>query len=380
MKHLSQYKHHARLSVKMLLRSGIGLVLFFCLSVPAQSSSTDVGSASVKRIHQAVEKEIDAGWFPGTVVLVGRPGKILYHEAYGYARITPKKVKMQKDSVFGLASVTKTIATGTVYGVCVDDGLLKFDLPIQQALPKLSGSGIDKITVQDLGTHTSGFSNVKYYKQAQGDEMIKLILTTSPKWKVGSRYHYSCLNMILIGLAVERASGKRLDRFCKKRIFNPLGMDDTSFGPLKASERIVPSGNPVIGAIEDTQARLAKRPVGNAGLFSTAPDLAKFCEMMLGKGKRGNVRILSKSTCEKMTRNLLPDTMASQAFCWDMNLKSTHRPQRLSKKAYGKSGHTGQSVWIDPVKNVYVIVLTNRNHPRLDMVGDKLISTGHVVG
>ncbi len=339
------------------------------LKKQAQAKSAQDSSAVAERINSAVKKELDADLFPGAVVLMGRPGKTVYHGAFGYARVTPEKVKMRKDSIFGLASITKPVATGTAFAVCVDDGLLSFDQSIRQAIPGLSGEGIDGITVRQWATHTSGFSNAKYHQKAQGDEMLNLMLTASPKWKPGSHYQYSCLNMIMMGMAVERVSGKRLDVFCQERIFKPLGMVDTAFGPLKPSERIVPSGNPVIGAIEDGQALLANRPIGNAGLFSTASDLSRFCEMMLGKGALGGVRILSKSAHQEMTRNLLPKTMAGHAFCWDMNPESSHRPTRLSKNSYGHSGHTGQSVWIDPVNKVYVIVLTNRNHPKF--VGGK---------
>ncbi len=331
------------------------------LGKPAQA--TQQKSAVEQRIRLAVNKELDAGWFPGAVVLVGRPGEILYHAAFGYACVTPAKVEMRKDSIFGLASVTKPVATGTAYAICVDEGLLSFDQTIDQVLPGLSGDGIEGITVRQWATHTSGFPDTKYHRKAQGDAMLKLILGASPRWKPGSHYQYSCLNLIMMGLAVEEAIGKRLDVFCEQRIFQPLGMVNTAFGPLKPSERVVPSGNPVIGAIEDEQAQLAKRPIGNAGLFSTAADLSRFCEMMLGQGERAGVRILSKSAHRELTRNLLPKTMAAHAFCWDMDPESSHRPARLSKKSYGHSGHTGQSLWIDPVNEVYLVVLTNRNHP-----------------
>jgi CubicO group peptidase (beta-lactamase class C family) len=317
------------------------------------------------RIARVVHQEIEAGLFPGAVVLVGRPGEVLYHEAFGHAQVVPERVAMRRDSIFGLASVTKVVATGTAFGVCVDEGWLDFEMPIRKALPELRGEGIDPITVRHLGTHTSGFANTKYHGRAQGEAMLDLMLGASPQWAVGSRYHYCCLNMILLGRMVERASGQRLDDFCRARIFEPLKMRDTAFGPLPPSPRVVPSGAPKHGQIEDGQARAAGRPVGNAGLFSTAPDLARFCGMMLGKGKLGDVVVLSQTTHEKMTRNLLAPPLPARGFCWEMDLRSSHRPGRLSPSAYGHSGHTGQSIWIDPEKQVYVIVLTNRNHPKM---------------
>jgi hypothetical protein len=271
-------------------------------------------------IAPGVQRELDAGLFPGAVVLVGRPGKVLYHDA--------------------------------------------FDMPIRQALPELSGSGIEPITVTQLATHTSGFDNTKYHERAQGDAQLQLMLGASPKWPPGSRYYYSCQNLILLGRMVEKASGERLDAFCRSRIFQPLGMRDTSFGPLPPSSRVVPSGASEIGQIEDAQARLAGRPVGNAGLFSTAADLARFCEMMLGEGRLGEIRVLSPESHRLMTRNLLAPPLPARGFGWELDVNALHRPRRLSKRAYGHSGHTGQSIWIDPEKQVYLIVLTNRNHPK----------------
>jgi len=312
----------------------------------------------------AVQRELDAGLFPGAVVLVGKPGKVLYHQAFGDARIVPDKVKMATDHIFDLASVTKVVATGTAFGICVDQKLLRFDMPIRQALPQLSGAGIEPITTLQLATHTSGFDNTKYHQRAQGEALFDLMLGVTPKWPPGSRYCYACQNVILLGRMVEQASGQRLDAFCQSRIFRPLGMRDTSFGPLPPSPRVVPSGSPEIGQIEDEQARLAGRPVGNAGLFSTAADLARFCEMLLGEGRLGEVRVLSPSSHRLMTHNLLAPPLPARGFCWELDASALHRPTRLSQDAYGHSGHTGQSIWIDPQQQVYLIVLTNRNHPR----------------
>ena len=327
-------------------------------------------ASEVEAIPRVVQREIDAGLFPGAVVLVGRPRTVLYEGAFGHARIVPDKVKMTCDHIFDLASVTKVVATGSAAGICVDDKRLRFDMPIREALPGLGGSGIEPIAITHLATHTSGFDNAKYYPRAQGEAMLELMLGVSPRCQPGTRFCYSCLNMILLGRMVEKASGQRLDAFCRSRIFQPLGMRDTAFGPLDPSPRVVPSGAAQVGQIEDEQARVAGRPVGNAGLFSTARDLARFCEMMLGEGRLGDVRILSQESQRWMTRNHLAAPLPARGFAWDMDPQASHRPKRLSSKAYGHSGHTGQSIWIDPEKQVYVIVLTNRNHPKM-VVGER---------
>ncbi|NLF73560.1 MAG: beta-lactamase family protein [Candidatus Anammoximicrobium sp.] len=343
----------------------VGFALSLAAAAQAAAVEPVAADSPAAKIKLAVQRELDAGLFPGTVLLIGCPGKVLYHEAFGFARVVPEKMKMQKDHLFELASVTKVVATSTAYGICVDDGRLRFGMPICEALPELSGEGIEPLTVNHLATHTSGFHNAKYHTRAQGEAMLELMLGVSPQWKPGTRYHYACVNMILLGRMVEKASGQRLDEFCQTRIFGPLGMRDTAFGPVPAGPRVMPSGAPEIGQIEDAQARLAGRPVGNAGLFSTAADLARFCEMMLGAGRLGDARILSAESHQQMTRNLLAPPLPARSFGWEMDVHASHRPQRLSDKAYGHSGHTGQSIWIDPVKQVYVIVLTNRNHPKM---------------
>ena len=254
-------------------------------------SELATGSESIPR---AVQRELDAGLFPGAVVLVGRPGKVLYHDAFGLARIVPDKVKMRKDCIFDLASVTKVVATGTAFGVCVDDKRLRFDMPIRQALPELSGSGIDPITVAHLATHTSGFDNAKYYERAQGEAMLELMLGVSPKWKPGSRY--------LLLVPQHDSAGQDGGEGQRPTLGRVLPIADLpAAGHARHVLRTVarrrrawcPAGPPEIGQIEDAQARVAGRPVGNAGLFSTAADLARFCEMMLGEGRLGDVRILS---------------------------------------------------------------------------------------
>ena len=124
-------------------------VLVWCSAISAvataqphdRDASVSRPLADVRQIEEAVQKEIDAGLFPGAVVLMGRPGRVLYHEAFGYARLVPDKAKMRKDSIFGLASITKVVATGIAFGICVDEGLLDFEMPICQALPDLTDAG-----------------------------------------------------------------------------------------------------------------------------------------------------------------------------------------------------------------------------------------------
>lgn len=320
----------------------------------------DGRAAGLEQLAGVVEAGIEEGYCKGAVVLAGKPDEVLLHEAFGHARVEPEQVLMRKDSVFDLASVTKVAATATACAVCVDKGLVNLDRPLHEYLPETSGQGVERVTVRQLGAHTSGFDNRKFSPKYRGDEMIQAMLAASPCREPGSRYEYSCLNFILLGLMVERVSGKSLAEFCRHCIFQPLGMNDTRFGPVPDSPRLVGNSVKEPGQISDGQARLAGRPVGNAGLFSTAADLARFCRMMLDGGRSGEVRVLSDAVITGTTRRS-PAAVSARGFGWD--LEPEGRPEGLSNATYYHTGWTGQSMWIDPGTKRYVIVLSNRDHP-----------------
>ncbi len=340
-------------------RAGLALatILTLCLGFVVEAEETPALSSNL--VRRTVEAGIENGYCSGAVVLVGRPGRVLVHEAIGHAQVLPKKIPMGKDSVFDLASITKPVATATACAVCIDDGLIDLDRPARQYVPDLSGKGVEQVTIPQLGLHTSGFNNTKFSSSHRGDAMLRAMLAASPRQKPGLHYEYACLNFILLGLLVEDVTRQSLDAFCEDRIFGPLEMRQTEFGPVPASEKVVAMGG-TVGQISDTQARLAGRPIGNAGLFSTAADLARFCQMMVGEGQWGDVRILSNSVVQDITRDSSA-ARVGRGFGWD--LRPEGRPRGLSDATYYHTGWTGQSMWIDPKLKLYVIVLTNRNHP-----------------
>ncbi|MDZ7617544.1 MAG: serine hydrolase domain-containing protein [Patescibacteria group bacterium] len=348
-------------------RAGAATVLPALLHRAAPAANTQAGNAAdtttaaPESLAQVVEAGITEGYCRGAVVLVGTPEEVLLHKAFGHSRVEPEQVAMRKDSLFDLASVTKVVAATTACAACVDQGLVDLDRPLREYLPEMSGKGIEPVTLRQVGAHTSGLDNHKYSPRYRGDAMIRAMLAAAPCREPGSRYEYSCLNFILLGLVVEKVSGKPLDAFCQEHVYQPLGMTDTRFGPVPQSPRLVGNSVKEPGQISDAQARLAGRPVGNAGLFSTAPDLARFCRMMLNNGQAGDRRILSDTVIADMTRRS-PAAVSARGFGWD--LEPAGRPKALSDATYYHTGWTGQSMWIDPGSKRYVIVLTNRDHPR----------------
>ncbi len=270
---------------------------------------------------------------------------------------------MRTDSIFDVASVTKAVATATACGICIDRGLLDPDAPARLYLPELGQLPHHPIRVRDLACHCSGYDNRKF-DALPPDRMLAAIAQTPPQRPPGTSHVYACRNYILLGLIAEAVAQTPLARICRDGIFDPLAMRDTAFGPIDAKlERVVPSETDA-GIISDPQARNAPRPVGNAGLFSTAADLAVFCRMILGGGRLGDARVLGEQAIAWLTRPINPPGMPAWSFGWDMQPcgECLHRPARVSPSAIGHSGWTGQSVWIDPAAGSFAIVLTNRTY------------------
>ena len=201
-------------------------------------------------------------------------------------------------------------------------------------------------------------------RRASGDAFFQALLEESPTSEPGARHEYACYNAILLGTIVERVTGMPFGEFCTRRIFRPLGMSESVFNLVPPSERVVggPRGVP-LGISHNFDSRMAGRAIGNAGLFSTAADLTRFARMMLGDGELGDTRILSERVINDFTRAWTGPGFPEWGFLWCLNQRAEHRPSRLSPRAYGHGGFTGQSLWIDPEQGLFLLVLTNRIHP-----------------
>lgn len=350
-----------------------GILLLLAMPAPAtlcraqQPTATDDAVNPAAGIARAVQQEIDASLFPGAVVLIATPDGVLYHEAFGLAQVAPHRVPMRKDSVFDVASITKVVCTATAIGICRDRGLVDPDAPLTKYLPDHRGQGVESISLRRLASHTSGFAEnprVSYGGQLTGDEIFARLLTDNPRWPVNTHYQYACRNIILLSTIVERVSGRSFGEFCFENIFQPLEMTDSVFNRVEPSPRVVATHHPVLGENHNADGRDAGRAIGNAGLFTTAADLSHFCAMMLGQGQWRGRRILSAETVADFTAlNQLPQ-FPGRGFVWEIDAHSLHRPARMSERAYGHSGYTGISLWIDPAQDVYTIVMTNRTHPK----------------
>ncbi|NJL31338.1 MAG: beta-lactamase family protein [Phycisphaerales bacterium] len=333
----------------------------FVLNTTQAQTMTDDGA---KSISEALKKEIDLRRFFGGMVMVGTADKILYHEAFGDALISPERYPMLKDSIFDMASVTKAVCTATAAAILMDRGQLDPDALMLKYLPDYTGKGVESLTLRHLASHTSGFLDWPRVggdnHEFKGDELFRQLLKFDATSPPGTKSAYACRNLIVVAHIVERQSGMPFDQFCKKEIFEPLEMHESYFNQVEPSKRVAGHHGPQAWISHAMDTRDAGRAIGSAGLYTTAADLANFCQMMLNRGVWKGKRILSEKVIDDITKPFMPE-LTGFGFGWQTNVNESSKT--MSKKAFGHGGNTGTSVWIDPEKKIFVLVLTNRNHP-----------------
>ena len=324
-------------------------------------------AGKLAQIDAAVSLAISDGRCPGGVLWIERGGSA-YHRAYGERAVEPEREPMTEDTVFDAASLTKVIATTTAVMKLVEQGRVALDARVSDYLPEFRGAGKEAITVRQALTHTSGLRAGLPGPAWSGVEgALERVCAEPLPSAPGSVLRYSDIGFILLGELVGRVAGQPLDAFCAEEIFAPLHMDDTGFRPAESLRpRTAPTTRETPrGVVHDPTARRMGGVAGNAGLFTTAPDLARFARMLLGRGTLDGVRILSPETVSLMISVQTPAAIAGRrGLGWDID--SPHAGPRgswLPLGSYGHTGWTGTSLWIDPFSGVFVIFLSNRNHP-----------------
>jgi uncharacterized protein YbbC (DUF1343 family) len=320
------------------------------------------------RIDQAVRDAIRTHKTPGAVVVIGQRDGVVFRRAYGARAVVPSREPMTADTIFDLASLTKPIVTATSVMLLVEEGRLDLDSAVSTYLPGFDRRGKGRVTVRHLLLHTSGLPSVnprsdyEVGREAAFENLFDLRLATGP----GGAYRYSDINYILLGEIVARISGQTLDAFAQERIFGPLEMRETRFNPPPEwRARIAPTEDrddvPIRGDVHDPRAWRLGGVAGNAGLFTTADDLARFASMMLRGGALDSARILTETRHAEMTAShQVPG--GARTLGWDAP-SSDRRARGYTARAYGHLGFTGTSLWIDPELDLFVIVLSNRVHP-----------------
>jgi CubicO group peptidase (beta-lactamase class C family) len=318
-------------------------------------------------IDHAMKEGLGAGGYPGAAVVVGRRGALVWEKGYGstdWGFGLPPVVATT--TMYDIASLTKVVATSAAAMVLYDRGKLKLDVPVSRYLPEFRGGDKGRVTVRDLLTHRSGLPAGRDLRGAHNARQARrLILDTPLDGTPGSRTEYSDVGADVLGFVVEAIAGERLDQFVSRTIYRRLGLRNTLFAPgrdrraqIAPTENFPPRGYPLRGEVHDDAAYALGGVAGHAGLFATASDLAVFAQMMLNGGTYNGVRIVSDTTVARFTAR----AAGSRALGWDTCIGGGSCGFYLGPHSYGHTGYTGTSLWIDPDREVFVIVLTNWVH------------------
>jgi uncharacterized protein YbbC (DUF1343 family)/CubicO group peptidase (beta-lactamase class C family) len=346
---------------------------WFCfLSIAAVHAQTLPGAAGIDAV---INQAIHDNRMPGAVLVVGHKGGIVYRKAYGNRALIPTAEPMTVDTIFDIASLTKVVATTSAMMKLFEEGKVRIGDPVTAYLPEFQG-GRSTITVRDLMTHYSGMPpDLKLVPAWSGyDTGIRMALTIAPAGPPETHFVYSDINFNLVAEIVHRVSGEMVNDFCRRNLFEPMGMKETMYlPPASLRPRIAPTeqqpdGEILRGVVHDPTARFMGGVAGDAGLFSTADDLARFCQMMLNRGALDGARVFSPLTVDYFTSpQSPPDGKDIRGLGWDIDSRySGNRGELFPKgRSYGHTGFTGTSIWIDPVSQTFVVLLSNSVHPHV---------------
>jgi CubicO group peptidase (beta-lactamase class C family) len=343
-----------------------------------------------------LQSQVDSA-FPGAVIAVGSGGRLVLHAAVGhYAVDDPRPVDTA--TVYDLASLTKVVGLTTASMMLVHEGKLELDAPVQRYVPAFRGDRKERVTIRHLLAHASGLPAWRplFTEATTRATALALVDTTPLTSEPGAAMTYSDLGAIVLTQAVEAAAGRRLDTLLAERLFGPLGMRDSRFTPPDTwHNRIAPTersqqGVSIRGTVHDENAFRLGGVSGHAGLFATARDLSRFGFWLLdlwhgrlppvrrpgdsvdqpagplppGRRPGGNLPTLPADLVQAWTRRQELPSGSSWALGWDTpSGPNSSAGRKLSGLAFGHTGFTGTSIWFDPAKDLFIILLTNRVNP-----------------
>ena len=325
------------------------------------------------RIDRLIQCGISEKIFPGAVAYIAEDDAIPYCEAFGFRMHVPKIKRMRRDTIFDLASLTKPIVIATLIMRCVEEDV-KLNEPLQNYLPQFSHP---QVTISHLLTHTSGLPawRATYLESKNKDEVVNYLCQIPLDYPTGTEVVYSCLGYILLGKLLERIRGKSLDVLAQNWIFQPLGMNWTRYNPPSAwadkcaatedsnsFEKRMVDYQPhdwregvIVGEVHDENAHFLGGVSGNAGLFSTARDIAKFCQMLINGGED----VLTPQSIKQMATVQTTGLNESRGIGWII----------LEDGSLYHTGFTGTSIRVHIERKLYAILLTNRVHPDASRTG-----------
>jgi len=361
---------------------GVNLKAGFGIEVPTNPMTLQPMDAredsQLRPAYEVIERGVKNKAFPGATLAVGFRGKVAIH-AFGKLSYDAKSPTVKPTTMYDIASLTKVVATTTLVAKLVEGDFavpLDLDAKIERYLPEwASGPQPEwrhRVTVRHLLTHTSGLPAFKeYWRTSKGkQDTLARIFAEPLEYEPGTKEIYSDLGIILMAEIIERLTGRKLDDLANSFIFSPLGMKDSMYKPPKKLwPQIAPTEfdknlrhRLVLGEVHDENAFAIGGVSGHAGVFSTAPDLAAFCQMLLNGGVYAHQRILRRGTVAQFTT---PQQLSggTRTLGWAIPTPGGLSGNYFSAHSFGHTGFTGTSIWIDPDRQLFVVLLTNRVHP-----------------
>jgi len=337
----------------------------------------------LQRIDSLMHASIEREAFPGAAVAVGRGPATAMMEGFGYHTYDAERPVTPR-SRFDLASLTKVVATTTAAMQLYEAGRLSLDDRVADYLPAFAQNGKGDVTVRQLLTHSAGLPAFRRYAgmdfantEARGTRrpLIDTLLAETPQYEPGAKSEYSDLGMVVMGLVIEEITGQSLAAYAEEHIFEPLGMEHTGYRPVAETEpdtSFVPTeredfrGELLQGEVHDPTAFLMGGVSGNAGVFSTAGDLATFAYMLVNGGRIYGEQFLEPETIETFTTRAEGlGEGNTRAVGWDTKTMGGYSTagSRFGPESFGHTGFTGTSLWIDPEQDLFALLLTNRVYP-----------------
>lgn len=338
--------------------------------VSASPSAVGMSNALPARLDSIIRAAIADHAAPAVQVAVGRYGRLVYLNSYGKLTYDDTAAKVDEHTRFDMASLTKVVATTTAAMMLEDEGKLDLDRTVASYVPEFNAPDKKNITVRMLVTHRGGMEAfAKLWPTTHGRAEYLAAINSRPlAYTPGSKSIYSDWDYVLMQAVIERITGETLDHFTETRIFAPLGMMETGYLPDSIDRRhIAPTeidttrGGLIWGRVHDENAGALGGVSGHAGLFSTAHDMAIFAQMLLNGGSYGNVHLIRPETVARWTS--IQDRGSSRALGWDTPSQHSSAGRFFSPRSWGHTGFTGTSVWTDPQRGVWVVLLTNRVYP-----------------
>ncbi|MGA1360126.1 MAG: glycoside hydrolase family 3 N-terminal domain-containing protein [Gemmatimonadaceae bacterium] len=359
------FRGRAPITLPGIFRVGDGILT--ATAAPAPASPLSLADSVQRVLDRAVRDSVT----PGAIAVIGTRSQILAQVSAGRIDWAADAPAASTETIWDLASLTKVVGLTSAVMQLTEQGKLSLDAPVQRYLPEWQGRHKARVTVRHLLTHSSGLAPfIQLWKRTTSADSARAIVLAAPlDTTPGTKMVYSDLGAILLGLIVERVSGEQLDAYLARHLFEPLQMRDTRFTPPPAlhartapTERDPWRGRLVRGEVHDENAFLLGGVSGHAGLFSTAADLTRFAQMYLNGGTLDGVRVFRPETVQAFTRVQFAG-FSNRALGWETPTGTNSAGRLMRRPAFGHTGFTGTSIWIDPVNDRFVILLTNRVNP-----------------